>query len=71
MSDNSSNEEGPRLADALRNIMNYDGNNEEDLRIANAVREAMVNFDFSGEENRSADDEDGTYRWHRWHHFIL
>ena len=59
MSDKS-DEEGPRLKDALKTIMNYDGNNEEDLRIANAVRGAMVNFDFSGEENdRSADDVDG------------
>ena len=57
---NKSNEEGPRLKDALKTIMNYDGNNEEDLRIANAVRGAMVNFDFSGEENDTADDEDGT-----------
>ena len=38
MSDKS-NEEVPRLKDALRTIMNYDGNNEEDLRIANAVRQ--------------------------------
>ena len=59
MSDKS-DEEGPRLKDALKTIMNYDGNNEEDLRIANAVRGAMVDFDFSGEENdRSADDVDG------------